>query len=143
MTWTAATDPGYPDSGSGVVDYEVQIGTTTSGFDVIAWTSVGNITTFDDDAWAALVPGGLELQPDNKYYFQVRAVDAVGLKSSGAEVSIEVDAAVPTDPGVPTAALNPTGNPVVPWTWTPSTDPAGSYTSGLKGYYVKLGTTSG
>ncbi|MCR4424568.1 MAG: hypothetical protein NUW23_00010, partial [Firmicutes bacterium] len=140
VTWTAATDPGYPDSGSGVVGYQVQIGTSSGAGDVKAWTSVGDITTFDDAAWTAL---GVTLTPDDDYFFQVRSVDAVGLTSAGAEVQISVDATAPTDPTNLAPDEDPTADTTIEWSWTASTDPVGNYTSGISGYYVKLGTTSG
>ncbi|MEW6228397.1 MAG: Ig-like domain-containing protein, partial [Bacillota bacterium] len=92
VSWTAATDPGYPDSGSGIAGYNVQIGTSSGGSDVKVATWVGDITTFDDAAWAAL---GVTLAPDGTYYFQVQSVDNVGWTSGWAEVAIVVDTARP------------------------------------------------
>ncbi|MDD4792352.1 MAG: Ig-like domain repeat protein, partial [Firmicutes bacterium] len=101
IAWTESTD-----TGSGVVGYEVQIGTTSGGDEKIAWTSVGNVLALDDDAWSTL---GVELEPDGVYYFQLRAVDAVGWTSAVSEVQITVDTVSPVlASGLPTGYGNAT-----------------------------------
>ena len=101
ITWTKSTD-----IGSSVARYEVQIGTTSCGYEKIAWTSVGNVLALNDDAWATL---GVKLEPDGTYFFQLRAVDAVGWTSAVSEVQITVDTVSPVlANGLPTGYGNAT-----------------------------------
>lgn len=63
--WTASTDVG-----SGIARYELAIGSSAGGTDLLTWTSVGNVTS-------ASLPG-LTLSPGMTYYTSVRAADHAG-----------------------------------------------------------------
>jgi hypothetical protein len=99
-TWGAsAGDPVAPDgtNGSGVDHYEVRIGTTVGGEDVLAATNVGNVTTWACDI-DPVTPGEQGLA-DGTYYLQVCAVDVLGNRSAwvGDDTSVVViDTTEPT-----------------------------------------------
>jgi hypothetical protein len=70
LTWTAGDDS----SGSGVSYYQLAIGTTSGGTNVLNWTNIGNVTSYQRT--------GLSLTDATTYYASVRAVDAVGFTSN-------------------------------------------------------------
>ena len=63
--WNAFTD-----GASGVDNYEVSIGTSASGTDILDWTDNSTETTFTNS--------NLYLDNGSTYYMNVRATDAVG-----------------------------------------------------------------
>lgn len=65
---------GFADSGSGIAGYVYSIGTAVGGSDVRNWTSVGAATS--------ITATGLDLSTGQRYFVNVRAVDAVGNTSS-------------------------------------------------------------
>ncbi|MEW5866412.1 MAG: Ig-like domain-containing protein [Bacillota bacterium] len=111
-TWTASTgDPNAPDgtAGSGLDHYEVKIGTTAGGDDILAATNVGNVTTWTTDLDPS-TPGNQGFADDGTYFISVRAVDALGNASNwvgDATTKVVVDTVAPTLGGnVPTGFIN-------------------------------------
>ena len=110
-TWTASSDPAAPDgtAGSGLDHYEVKIGTTAGGDDILAPTNVGNVTTWTTDLDPSIA-GNQGFTADGTYYISVRAVDAVGNASSWvgyATTKVVVDTVAPTLSGnTPTGYIN-------------------------------------
>lgn len=70
LSWSAATDVG----GSGVQKYQISIGTSIEAANVLGWTDIGNLTSYQ--------ASGLTLTDGVKYYPSIRAVDNVGNVSS-------------------------------------------------------------
>ncbi|WP_157232221.1 kelch repeat-containing protein [Hyalangium minutum] len=70
-SWTASTDVG-----SGIARYELAIGSSAGGTDLLNWTSVGNVTSASQ--------AGLTLSPGMTYYTSVRASDQAGNVSAAA-----------------------------------------------------------
>ncbi|MEI6914772.1 MAG: PQQ-binding-like beta-propeller repeat protein, partial [Armatimonadota bacterium] len=97
-SWTSS------DALSGVIEYQYAIGTSTSGVDVVGWTSVGVNTS--------VVKSGLALQDGTMYYFQVKAKSGAGQFSQiGVSDGIRADKSPPalpvvTDDGDYTAVSN-------------------------------------
>lgn len=54
--------------------YEIAIGTTLGGQEVLAFSNIGNVTSYQQK--------GLDLEYDKDYYFSIRAVDEQGNTSS-------------------------------------------------------------
>lgn len=69
LSWSAATD-----AHSGVSHYELAIGTSAGGTQVLAWTNISNVLTYQRS--------GLSLSNGQTYYASVRAVDAAGNTST-------------------------------------------------------------
>ena len=65
---------GFSDALSGISGYEIAIGTTSGGTEVLAWTNVGNVTTYTKT--------DLTLNQYTPYYISTRAQDAAGNYSS-------------------------------------------------------------
>ncbi|HPI40435.1 MAG TPA: fibronectin type III domain-containing protein [Pseudobdellovibrionaceae bacterium] len=129
LSWPVATD-----SASAISRYEVALGTTSSGADVLSWTSVGNVTS--------TTLTGLSLISGQVYYVSVRAVDAAG------NISVPLvgdgwiaDAQGPDVSGV---SLND-GTENAPTTQSPllSWNAAVDTASGISHYELALGTSSG
>lgn len=128
FTWNAATD-----GGSGLDHYEIAIGTTTGATDTATWTAIGTITSTQKS--------GLTLAEGATYYPSLRAVD----KAGNISVVTSGDGWI-VDATAPLAATNffdgvlnfsSTRSPIMNWL-------AGSDNgSGLLGYEIALGTSSG
>ncbi len=71
LTWSAASDVG-----SGINHYEMAIGTSSGGSQILAWTSVGSGTLYN------LINLGLTWNRGIVYYPSLRAVDTAGNFSS-------------------------------------------------------------
>ena len=71
--WNSGSDPD-----SGIYGYIIAVGTSAGGTGLVGWTSIGNFTS--TRTYAGLVTGAT-------YYFSVKAVNIVGLVSTGAAVS--------------------------------------------------------
>ena len=134
VSWTASTD-----SGSGVSYYQIALGTTAGAQNVVAWTSIGNVTSYSFS--------GLTLTNGSSYYATVRAVDAVGNistaanTSSGSNTTFTVDTAAPNPPTAVTNAYTTTSTTSAPaLSWTASTS---NGAADFAGYQVALGTTAG
>ncbi|HEX4923638.1 MAG TPA: fibronectin type III domain-containing protein, partial [Bdellovibrionales bacterium] len=69
VTWTASTDTG----GSGIASYEFAIGSTSGATDVLTWTDITNVTSYQRT--------GLTLTNNEDYFVSVRAVDVAGNRS--------------------------------------------------------------
>ncbi len=69
MSWTASDDH----NGSGIAYYEIALGTSQGGIDVMPWTNIGNVTS--------TTLSGLTLTMGSHYYASIRAVDLYGLLS--------------------------------------------------------------
>jgi len=125
-TWTSALD-----EVSGVLDYWYAIGTTPNGTDIVSWTSLGGGTS--------VTKTGLSLVNGTTYYITVKARNGSKLwtnlsGSDGITVDVTVPAASgPTDSGFYSITTS------VTWTWNTSFD----FPSGIKGYYITIGTTVG
>ncbi|MBM4250107.1 MAG: hypothetical protein FJ149_11935, partial [Euryarchaeota archaeon] len=116
---------------SGVAEYRYAIGTTPNGTDVVGWTSAGTASS--------LSRKGLSLQNGGTYYITVRARNGAGLWSASATTDgITVDTTVPAA-SVPSTAGGWATSTSIAWSWTASTD----LPSGIRGYYVCIGTTPG
>ncbi len=66
LSWQAANDS------CGLSHYEIAIGTTAGGTDIVNWTAIGNILTYK---FFNISPS---LQTNTDYYFSLRAVDLAG-----------------------------------------------------------------
>lgn len=67
--WSAATD-----AHSGLNSYVISIGTTVGGTNVLNWTNVGNVTTYQFS--------GLSLAPGTLYYASIKSLDNAGNSSA-------------------------------------------------------------
>jgi hypothetical protein len=63
-TWTTSTD-----AGSGIDYYEYSIGTSAGAADVLTWTNIAQVLTYQAT--------GLSLSTGTDYYTSVRAVDVL------------------------------------------------------------------
>src|SRR4029077_4269070 len=108
VSWNAAT---------GATDYNVKIGTTTTG----PWTTVATTT-----ATGTTVTG---LTNGTNYYFVVSSLD-----SSGESMNSTPVAGKPLAPVVPTGLTAPVGSQQVTVAWAPS--------ARATGYNLKKGTTT-
>lgn len=70
LSWVAATD-----EHTGVLDYEISIGTTSGGMNILPWTSIGSIAT-------SYIHSGLTLVMGSTYFANIRAKDQAGNYSS-------------------------------------------------------------
>lgn len=68
FSWTAATD-----ETSGVFNYQISLGSTVGGTDVLDWTSIGNVLSHTATS--------LTLTAGQTYYASIRAIDTAGLIS--------------------------------------------------------------
>jgi hypothetical protein len=91
VSWSVATD-----SGSGILRYEIALGTTSGSSNVVAWTSVGAGTSYQFT--------GLSLTNGSTYFASVRAVDRLN-NFSGAVSSNSFTVVLP--PATPTLAIFP------------------------------------
>ena len=121
FSWEEATD-----SQSGVSGYEVSIGTSAGATNNVNWTSISGISATVN---TTLTNGGV-------YYANVRAINAVGLKSGIASFSFIVDSTAPSVPTVSTTYSYLTSATTVPMAWTTATDSQSS----ISGYEVSVGT---
>ncbi|MDR3605956.1 MAG: hypothetical protein P4M08_01090 [Oligoflexia bacterium] len=127
ISWTASTDSG----GSGVSYYQIAIGTTPGGTDVLAYTNEGNVTS--------KTVSGLSLTNGTTYYVSIEAVDKAANVSSAGTASWEAYTTPPTAPGAitySTATSTTSNSPNISW---------GASTSavGVAYYLVAIGTSSG
>lgn len=75
LSWAAASDGA---GGSGIYRYEISIGSSAGGLDILSWTSAGSSTT--------LTTGSTSIALGGTYYGSVRAIDNagnVGVKTMG------------------------------------------------------------
>jgi hypothetical protein len=140
--WDACTD-----AESGMSGYQYAIGTIPGGkglpgsTDVVDWTSLGNVTS--------VTRTGLSLTVGATYYFNIRAVNTLGLigtarVSNGQTVVSGGDS---TPPSAPPAVRDGTGADISTTTsttqlsanWDASTDNE----SGISGYQYAIGTSAG
>jgi hypothetical protein len=125
-SWTSSFD-----DVSGVGEYRYAIGTAPNGTDVVNWTTAGTATS--------LTRKGLSLQNGVKYYITVRARNGAGLWSNlTATDGITVDMTVPAA-SVPSTANAWATSTSITWSWAASSDTP----SGIRGYYVCIGTSAG
>jgi hypothetical protein len=86
LSWTAATD----NCGATAINYyELAVGTTSGGSDVVAWTNIGNVTSKQVT--------GISLSRGTNYYTSLRTVDKAGntgLVATSASWSIPAPALV-------------------------------------------------
>lgn len=124
-TWASASDTGF-----GVAEYRVRLGTTGGGADVVANFSVGSSTSF---SYSAAVEG-------KTYYLSVIARDGAQLWGpwSNASAGVFVDLTAPSTakPSGPAAWVN---TPSITWTWPAFADSG----SGIQSYFVRIGTVAG
>ncbi|MHB9035641.1 MAG: beta-alanine-activating enzyme beta-propeller domain-containing protein [Armatimonadota bacterium] len=81
------------DTESGVVEYQMSVGTTPGGADVAAWANVGNVTSY--------TRAGLHLQDGVTYYVNIKAKNGAGRWSdAGSSDGILIDSTPPTTPVV-------------------------------------------
>ncbi len=120
------------DEQSSIVENQYAIGTTEGATNIVGWTLTGTEQQITKD--------GLSLTEGETYYFAVKVKNAADLWSGvGASDGITIDSSVPTAPGTPTDSGEYTTSTNVSWNWTASS--AGA--SGIKTYYVCIGTTPG
>ena len=125
LNWTAPTSNG----GSQITNYTLYRGTTAGAGTLL--TTLGNVLTYKD----------LGLTNGQKYYYTVKAKNAVGLGPSSAEVNATPVLVVVTT--VPTAPLGLTalaGDANVTLNWTA---PASNGSSPILNYTIYRGTTAG
>ncbi|MBP7632988.1 Ig-like domain repeat protein [Candidatus Ozemobacteraceae bacterium] len=128
-TWVAV------DAGSGINRYEVCVGTTQDGTDVVPWTDVGTST---ERSFTDLT---LALDGETLYYFSVRATDRVGNVSKvGYSDGIKAGDPSPPDPVTVTddGEFTPSAT-TLHAVWTQSFDAQ----SGINRYEYAIGTASG
>ncbi|MCF8059998.1 MAG: hypothetical protein K9K67_11925 [Bacteriovoracaceae bacterium] len=100
LSWAASTD--NCDLGS----YEVALGTTSGGSEVVSWTDVGLVNTHFFT--------GLSLLQATNYFLSVRSVDKAGNKSSSlSSTAWQIATCVPSDvtPPIAPSSLNLSGLP--------------------------------
>jgi hypothetical protein len=123
LGWSAGSDVG----GSGVSKYQIAIGTTSGGIQVLGWTDIGNVTSYQVSS--------LSLSEGVTYYPTVRVVDGVGNISS----AIVGNGWIP-DITAPVIASIEDGDQIVStsyssWlAWSPATESL----SGLASYEVRI-----
>lgn len=131
FSWTSSSD------NCAFSGYEVSLGTTAGSQDVVAWTNIGNILTYQFT--------GLSLTGGTDYFVNVRGVDAAGnFSNSVSSTAWQVDTCVatdttnPTDPSGLGLSGNAGSNSSPSLSWGASTD-----SCGLSHYEVAIGTTAG
>jgi len=119
ITWAAAT---------GATSYDVSIGTTANGTDVLALTDVGNVTSIT----SPLVP---TLMYNTTYHVTVYPKNAFGSASGCTSTSFTTTATIPCPTvSLPaSAAVGVSTTPTITW----------SSVVGVTGYRISMGTTSG
>ena len=131
--WTSSTDD------CSLAGYDVSIGLSAGVDDVVAWTDIGNTTSY---TFTGITPN---LATATDYYFNIRAKDEAGntssIVSSGSwqvDTCVASDVTNPTSPGSLTLVGDggPTTSPNQ--SWTASTDGCG-----LSHYELAIGTTPG
>ncbi len=124
-TWSAQ------DLESGITKFEYSIGTAAGDTNVVGWTDAGTATS--------VTRTGLNLTDRGRYFFNVRATNAVGLVSAiGSSDGILVDLSTPPAPGVTDDGQFTAIGSSLHATWTAVTSP-----SGISGYEYSVGTTAG
>lgn len=121
LAWAAPVDNG----GSSLLGYKVYRGTTAGGESSIPIGSIGT-AAYDD----LTVTAGI------RYYYLVRACNAIGDSPAGNEAS----ARVPTVPGAPTSLTAVVTGAYVHLTWTAPADNGGSF---ITQYNIYRGTSPG
>ncbi|OGS28136.1 MAG: hypothetical protein A2297_09615 [Elusimicrobia bacterium RIFOXYB2_FULL_48_7] len=138
--WDAAVD-----AESGVSSYRYAIGTSAGVADTVAWTNLGNVLT--------VTRGGLSLTAGTTYYFNVKAINGVGLISTAANSNgqyvVAIDTSDTTPPSAPAvvrdgavagADINSTTDTAqLSANWDASADAE----SGIAGYWYAIGSTPG
>lgn len=84
-TWTASSDPD-----SGIARYEVSVGTTSGGTNILNWTNVGLAQTYTATA--------LPLVHNTKYFINVRIYNGGGTYTISSSDGITVDTVAPVLP---------------------------------------------
>lgn len=123
------------DSGSGIVQYEVCLGTVPGAADTVAWTNVG---TAKEKTFLGLTQ--LKLDGVTLYYFTVRATDKAGNTSTRSSDGIKAGDPTPPDPVTVTddGAFTRSSN-TLHAIWTQSFDEQ----SGINRYEYGIGTAIG
>lgn len=122
LTWGTATDPSAP------VTYRLQVATNAS-FTISAL----------DTSWLASTSCIAALPANNRYYWRVTAMDAVGNTRTSTETwSFVIDTAGPTTPAL-TAHAGARETAPITFKWTASTDALTS----LRNYRLQVSTSSG
>lgn len=129
LSWSAGVD-----ENSGIQKYQISIGTSISGSEVLNWTDIGNVTSYQ--------VSGLSLSEGVTYYPSIRVLDMAGNVST----AITGDGWIP-DATAPVIASVEDGDQIVSTTysswiaWPRATDAV----SGLSSYEVRIvdGTNSG
>lgn len=123
------------DSGCGIKKYEVCVGTSNDGTDVVPWTDVGTAT---ERSFTDLT---LALDGVTQYYFSVRATDKAGnISKVGYSDGIKAGDPSPPDPVTVTddGEFTPSAT-TLHAVWTQSFDAQ----SGISRYEYAIGTASG
>ena len=114
-TTIVANWSGFVDPLSGILKYEMAIGTTPGGVQVEDFVDVGTATSASR--------GALPLVEGTTYYVTVRATNLVGLQSVGTSDGVKIDLTAPAPPGSLTAVPG-NQSAVLLWTTSPSADTA-------------------
>src|SRR6185436_18315420 len=112
-TTIVANWSGFVDPLSGILKYEVAVGTTPGGVQVEDFVDVGTATSASR--------GALPLVEGTTYYVTVRATNLVGLQSVGTSDGVKIDLTAPAPPGSLTA-IPGNQSAVLLWTASPSAD---------------------
>jgi len=124
--WTSSAD-----DVSGVAEYRYAVGTAPNGTNIVNWTTAGTATS--------LTRKGLSLQNGVKYYITIRARNGANLWSNLTTTDgITVDMTVPAASSPSTAGGWATSTSIT-WSWAASSDAP----SGIRGYYICIGTSAG
>jgi C1A family cysteine protease len=130
--WTPSSDPQ-----SGILSYQIAIGTTPGGTGILGWTSNGASTS--------ATRTGLNLSDAATYYFSVKAINGAGLPSNPASSNGQtVDLTSPADiasvnDGAGADSAFAGSSTTLSANWTPSSDPQ----SGIASYLYAIGSTPG
>jgi hypothetical protein len=126
---------GFSDAESGIVDYEVCLGSTAGGTDLMNWTAVGTVTV--------ITFNGLAITPGALIYCSVRATNGVGLTSVGTSDGIQVEGTAPVagtvNDGLTGDTDFQTSTNSISCNWTGFSDPE----TGVTLYEWCIGTTPG
>ena len=88
-TSVTANWTGFSDALSGIVGYEIAVGTTSGATNVLSWSSAGDVTTY--------TKSDLSLTHATRYYVSTRALDAAGNYSAAATANgVIIDLVAPS-----------------------------------------------